>query len=636
LVSMLHKSLWLVALFLLLIAVPALSLCLQAQAAEEPVTSFDSLKVDINILSNSDMEITEVQKYSFLSGNFHYGYRWIPLDEVDSIDQIQVYEDGSPYVLDPAVRRWIDNYKKTGESPAGNYYAYYSWAEDNKLWIGWWYPETQGGSRVFELTYVVHGGLKFLDDGDQLYWNAIFGDREMAIGGATVTVHLPESISSTQLVIDSYGVIVQSRVIDDRTIEFVTGQVPYNGELSIRVVLPKGIVDTTPFALRKPEGMGGRITQAIETTRQWIEDNPFVMRIINWCLIGIGITLVLGGTFWLLMIQRKRAAEPKVYPPSSYLTTPPGDLPPALVGRLINGAYGFLGDIFYLAQQGFITITEQVEKRWYGQKREFLLERREKTPPYHYQAHLMGLLFHGESRLYLSENRQAWRKTAERTQDALDSDGIRLGLLNKVDRETIRATGRGASHLGGIGLACSIIGIVILGLSVVFQAGGAALFVGGVTLAFGVVSWHLNMVSARVKRTEQGALVATQWQAYRYYLWLAANERLILTRGADHLDRDLPYAVRFGLGKKLVRALTTMGRPAPVPYWYHPHMMPEEDVSPVGKELSLLDIRHGFCKLLGEVRRALPAMAQVGPAIMVASAEVEVDDVAESQSEENG
>ena len=247
----------------------------------------------------------------------------------------------------------------------------------------------------------------------------------------------------------------------------------------------------------------------------------------------------------------------------------------------------------------------------------------------------MDLLFHGESHLYLSENRQAWRKTAERTQEALDYDGIRLGLLQKVERETIRTTGPGARHLGRIGIACSILGIVVLGLSVVFQADGAALFVGGVTLAFGVASWHMNMVGARIKRTEEGALVAAGWQAYRYYLWLTAHDKLILTRGADHLDRDLPYAVRFGLGVKLVRALTAMGRTAPVPYWYQPHMLPEESGGPGVRELSVLDIRRGFYKLLGEVRRALPAMAQVGPAIMVAAVEVEVDETADSQSTEN-
>lgn len=202
-VTMLHKSSLLIALFSLLITVPTLALCLKAEADEGQSISFDSLRVDINVLSDSDMEITEVQKYSFLSGTFHYGYRWIPLDRVASIDGIQVSEDGSPYVRDPAVRRWIENYAKTGESPAGNYYAYYSWTDDDKLWIGWWYPETTGGSRVFEITYLVHGAMRALDDGDQLYWQAIFGDRDTAIGRATVTVHLPESLSSSQLIINS-------------------------------------------------------------------------------------------------------------------------------------------------------------------------------------------------------------------------------------------------------------------------------------------------------------------------------------------------------------------------------------------------------------------------------------------------
>ena len=116
-VTMLHKSSWLAALFLLLIVVPTLALCLQVQAAEEQMTFFDSLQVDINILSNSDMEITETQKYSFLSGTFHYGYRWIPLDGVDSVDGIQVYEDGRPYVRDPAVRRWIETIRRPASPP---------------------------------------------------------------------------------------------------------------------------------------------------------------------------------------------------------------------------------------------------------------------------------------------------------------------------------------------------------------------------------------------------------------------------------------------------------------------------------------------------------------------------------------
>jgi hypothetical protein len=293
-VTMLHKGRLLAAVILFFIAMAILPFYQHTQAAEITVVSFDSLQVNIDILSNSDMEITETQKYSFLEGNFHYGYRWIPLDEVDSIDEIQVYEEGRPYVRNPAVRRWIDNYKQTGESPAGDYYAYYTWIEDNKLWIGWWYPETRGGSRVFEISYVVHGGLWLHDDGDQLYWTAIFGNRGVAIGKAMVTVRLPEPVSP--LTINSYGTETQSRMIDDRTVEFTTtGPVPDNMTLDIRVIFPHGIVVAPPAFPQEPQGIGEWIVQTVGEARLWIEDNPASMVVINWCLFGIGVVCMFGG-----------------------------------------------------------------------------------------------------------------------------------------------------------------------------------------------------------------------------------------------------------------------------------------------------------------------------------------------------
>ncbi|HEY40894.1 MAG TPA: DUF2207 domain-containing protein [Dehalococcoidia bacterium] len=632
---MLRKSRLLAVIILFLIVFSVLPSYQHTRAAETQVASFDSLHVDINILSNSDMEVIETQKYSFLEGTFYYGYRWIPLDEIESIDEIQVYEDGRPYIRNPAVKRWIDNYKQTGEAVAGDYYAYYTWIEDDKLWIGWWYPETKGGSRVFEISYVVHGGLWFHDDGDQLYWTAIFGDRGKTIGKATITVRFPEPMVD-QLTIYCQGAETQSSIIDDRTIEFTTtGQVPANTALDIRIVFPHGIIAAPPVFPQEPQGIGEWIVQTVGEARLWIEDNPATMAVINWCLFGIGAAFLFGGAFWLFTVQRQRATQPIVYPPSSYRTTPPDDLPPALVGKLINSAYGFLGDIFYLAQQGFLTIREQVEPSWYGRKRDFVLERRDKKdPPYRYQVELMDTLFHGESRIRLSENRYSWRSTAERSREQLDADGIRLGLLERIDREAIRTTGWGASSLGRIGLACSILGIITLGISATTQAGGVALFTGGMILAFGVASLHLNMVPARVKRTGKGALVATQWQSYRYYLWLAAEEKLVLTRATRNLNTDLPYAIRFGLGQKLVKALTVMGRPAPAPHWYYPHLMPE-DIKYPGRELSLLDIRGGFYTLLTAIRRALPAMAEVGPATMVASVPIEPDDATDDHDSQD-
>ena len=139
---------------------------------------YEYINVDINILENSDMRIKEVQAYNFTSGDFHYGFRGIPTDKLVSIDNVEVWEGDRQYSLNPSVKDWIDVRKKTGGSPGGDNYAYATWMADDKFWVGWWFPETTSGSRTIELRYTVHGGLRINSPSDQLYWKAIFGDRD--------------------------------------------------------------------------------------------------------------------------------------------------------------------------------------------------------------------------------------------------------------------------------------------------------------------------------------------------------------------------------------------------------------------------------------------------------------------------
>ncbi len=203
---------------------------------------YDFINFDINILANSDMEITETQKFVFTSGNFHYGYRWLPLDKVDSIDRVEVWENGKKYPQNPEVKEWIYMQKKEGGSDGGDTYAFTTWTEGNKMWIGWWFPETQGGSRTFSIRYLVHGGLSIYKEVDWLHWKAIFKDRDVPIMSGRVTVHFPKPVSPERLITDSSGVATQSKIIDDRTIEFTTGRIPQGKELKIKVIFPRGIV----------------------------------------------------------------------------------------------------------------------------------------------------------------------------------------------------------------------------------------------------------------------------------------------------------------------------------------------------------------------------------------------------------
>lgn len=202
----------------------------------------DFLDVNINILTNSDIEVTEIQKFVFTLGNFHYGYRWLPLEKVDSIDRVEVWENGKKYPQNPAVKGWIDTENREGSSGGGDTYAFTTWIENNKFWIGWWFPKTRGKSRIFKIKYLVHGGLGIYEEVDRLDWKVVFKDRDVPIKNGRVTVHFPKPISPERLTMSGSGVAVHSRIINDRTIEFTTGRIPQKKELKIKVIFPHGIV----------------------------------------------------------------------------------------------------------------------------------------------------------------------------------------------------------------------------------------------------------------------------------------------------------------------------------------------------------------------------------------------------------
>jgi hypothetical protein len=213
----------------------------------DQVYHYDSINVDIKILENSDLQISETQAFVFTSGDFHYGFRWIPTDRLESIDNVEVWEGDRQYPLNPSVKEWIDVRKKTGKSPGGETYAYATWTESNKFWIGWWFPRTVNSSRSIELRYMVHGGLRINSPADQLYWKAIFGDRDGDVGSSKIVVHLPQSVPTQQLSIYSYGVPATRNIVDDQTIEFLTGRIPAAEELEIRVYFPHGMVIRDEF-----------------------------------------------------------------------------------------------------------------------------------------------------------------------------------------------------------------------------------------------------------------------------------------------------------------------------------------------------------------------------------------------------
>ncbi len=148
------------------------------------------------------------------------------MDKVDSIFNVEVREGEPEYEENWRVKDWIEERKKKGGSPGGDTYAFTSWEEGNRFWIGWWHPKTISGSRTFKIKYTVSGGIGIYEQGDELYWKAIFKDRDVSVRTGKVTVHFPIRLSSENLEIETYGITAENSIVNDRTIEFVTGRIP--------------------------------------------------------------------------------------------------------------------------------------------------------------------------------------------------------------------------------------------------------------------------------------------------------------------------------------------------------------------------------------------------------------------------
>jgi hypothetical protein len=83
---------WVVIAFLLLLGLTA-----GISQAQEKDLYWDRFDVDITILPNGDFQVVEYQKIVFIGGTFSQGYRNIPLDRVDRITNVEVWEGDTPY-----------------------------------------------------------------------------------------------------------------------------------------------------------------------------------------------------------------------------------------------------------------------------------------------------------------------------------------------------------------------------------------------------------------------------------------------------------------------------------------------------------------------------------------------------------
>jgi len=192
---------------------------------------WDFINVDIELQKNTDLLITETQKYVFTRAHSNQRYRWIPLDNVDEITDVAVFEGDKKLAFDTS-------------------------RKNNQLWIRWQHTlKDPPESHTFVLKYRVVGGVKLgirhasMGRVDQIHWKAIFKNRPASIKNSRIVVHLPiPNILSNKMF--SYQIITQNilkvstRSINDQTLEFVPQRKIFSAEgLEIKVNFLSGFLE---------------------------------------------------------------------------------------------------------------------------------------------------------------------------------------------------------------------------------------------------------------------------------------------------------------------------------------------------------------------------------------------------------
>jgi uncharacterized membrane protein YgcG len=527
-----HRHLWRIVLLVLALAFLA-QVALPRQAwAETKVYHWDSIDVDIAILPNGDMEVVETHRYVFTRGSFTFAYREIPLDRVEAIDNVWVEEDG---------RRYSENEVQVQ-------------LQERVVGITWYYPRTSNAARAFSIHYVVRGGLRIYEQGDQLWWKAITGERDFHVNQTRVTVRLPAPVAESDLKIAAYGAQAEYGVMDPQTVRFHTGYLPAGTGLEVRVQFPHGLVQAARPAWQ----------EADDRQRAYDENVRPLATLLT--LVFSGLVFV-AGALAILLWWYLRGRDRPVGLVAEYYSEPPSDLAPGLAGVLVDQKADMpdiIATIVDLARRGIVEM-EEVHLPGFlgiGSQRDFtyrLLQEDTQVRPF--EAQILRAFFGGLRERRLSELKERFYSALPGIRRAMYDEVVKAGLFPRSPEST-RWRYR---TLGGLVVALGVGGF-FLGDAVLARYADAAVCPGVAVLGVGVVL--LVAAALMPRRTPQGAEEAARWRAFRRYL--SDVERYTDVAGAQGIfDRYLPYAIAFGLDREWIRKFAAVNAPAPP--WYRPY-----------------------------------------------------------------
>lgn len=529
---------------LMLACLTLLSGAVAARAQDRSVTwNRWDVTIDQIDTTNNRFQVSEQYDIDF-DGTFRFGSAEIPTRNLNSIRDIQVFENGVP--LDPSCSQQPGTFCVT--YPSGNVAITYYFEE----------PITNG-QQDFELRYTVNGALRVYPDGDQLWWDAVPEEHYgFPVLNSTITVELPAGYAPREGVdpVVTYGGVPTEIEVRGTTVTATATRALSGDEgINIRVQYPHDPNATPPA------------WQSNFDTQRAFEEN--VAPLINLGALALSALIAIGGVLFFVIMYQRRGRDPEVGPVPTYLSEPPSDLPPAVVGTLIDeraDPRDVISTVIDLAHREYLVIEESRTEGLFGLggSSEFTFKRTDKPADdlRPFEKRMLTSLFSG-SRLErtMTSLRNTFYSVISTIQSNLYDELVTEGLFDR-NPNTTRAIWSGVAII-------FVVGAVVLGGLIMSSVDSLSPILLAIPASLMLVALvGLVVAPAMPAKTRRGAEEAAKWKAFYEYL-RNVDQYADLQEAAQQFDRYLPYAVAFGLDNRWINSFKRVEY-APIPPWYFP------------------------------------------------------------------
>ncbi len=518
----------------------------QTAVAQTKTFNWEDWHSDITLLENGDLQVVETQTLNFQGEPFTFGFRTIQTGargNNDGLTNISVREGDIVYE----------------ESRSNDPYTFEVSESGDETTIRWYF-EPALGQHTYEFSYTVEGGTivgtAAEGDGDQVFWTIIPDDHPARVDHASATITLPAGVEP-QRYYDTDEYLVAG-FINERENDAVTTSVSADGRV-INYEYADPLLQGSSLSARVqyPHGILAVSTPGWQRSMQ-IADT------LNTVFMGFALLLCMVGPLAVLLLWYLRGRDPQltvVVP--DYITEPPDDLPPAVVGTLIDekaDMQDIISTLIDLANRGYLTMEEEEKGRNHVFKRtEKTLRGKELRP---FERQFMKDVFRSKKEVSLNSLRYKFSSKLPNLRTMLYQELVDNKLVPRSPQNTRR-------NYWALTSAVFVIGVIgFIAFSAIFSDTISsavclplALFATAIALA--VAATHMPT------KTAKGVETAAKWEAFKKYLQNIEDYQ-DLAQTNEIFEKYLAYAVAFGLERTWIRKFSQVPS-TPIPGWYMPY-----------------------------------------------------------------